>query len=365
MPYWDDGSGQSKSEYDAGGGLDQKGNRNDDSPKTSPKSPPTTKTLPPKKPKETKDNKVKSNFVESYFNYNPVARTVNKMSKSKFATNLNAKRRQKYLKNLKTEDIDAYNQIVGDLEKVNYVKRGVEEYGPPGKGAGRDIETFLDLDGDGVTDLGDEQALEILGPRYKNTLTFDNSGGGGGVGGGGGDNANILPYPINVQKPEEDVEPYNQFTYDENAFGPGGDSADVTRASYNFNQGGRAGKAEGGIMELRARRAFGGIMDRVTGRKAYGLGSIFKSVKKAASKVLKSPIGKAALLYAGGAYLGGSTMMGGAGGNFMSRMAPGQGNFARLFANKNNTGISQIFGGKGKFSKASFKVAVIEAGSDF
>jgi hypothetical protein len=46
-------------------------------------------------------------------------------------------------------------------------------------------------------------------------------------------------------------------------------------------------------MELRARRAFGGIMDRVTGRKAYGLGSIFKSVKKAASKVLSSDIGKA------------------------------------------------------------------------
>jgi hypothetical protein len=45
-------------------------------------------------------------------------------------------------------------------------------------------------------------------------------------------------------------------------------------------------------MELRARRAFGGIMDRVTGRKAYGLGSIFKSVKKAASKVLSSDIGK-------------------------------------------------------------------------
>jgi len=34
----------------------------------------------------------------------------------------------------------------------------------------------------------------------------------------------------------EDVEPYNQFTYDEDAFGLGGDSADVTRASYDFNQ---------------------------------------------------------------------------------------------------------------------------------
>ena len=142
-----------------------------------------------------------------------------------------------------------------------------------------------------------------------------------------------------------DYDGTNQFTYDENAFGPGGDSADVTRASYNFNKGGRAGKAEGGIMELRARRAFGGIMDRVTGRKAYGLGSIFKSVgkavsgvAKAAGKVLKSDIGKAALLYAGGAYLGGSTMMGGAGGSFKSRMQSPS-NLMNLFKNTKGRGI--------------------------
>jgi hypothetical protein len=63
-------------------------------------------------------------------------------------------------------------------------------------------------------------------------------------------------------------------------------------------------------MELRARRAFGGIMDRVTGRKAYGLGSIFKSVKKAASKVLSSDIGKAAIIGAGIYYGGGGNLFG-------------------------------------------------------
>ena len=41
-------------------------------------------------------------------------------------------------------------------------------------------------------------------------------------------------------------------------------------------------------------RAFGGIMDSSTGRRAYGLGSIFKKIGKAAKKVLKSPVGKAA-----------------------------------------------------------------------
>jgi len=114
----------------------------------------------------------------------------------------------------------------------------------------------------------------------------------------------------------EAVEPYNQFSYNEDAFGAGGDSADVTRASYDFNEGGRAG---GGIMGTRARRAFGGIMDRVTGRKAYGLGSIFKSVgkavkgvAKAAGKVLKSDAGKMALMAAGAYYTGGGMNFGGA-----------------------------------------------------
>ena len=52
-------------------------------------------------------------------------------------------------------------------------------------------------------------------------------------------------------------------------------------------------------------RAFGGIMDTATGRRGYFLGSIGKalgSVAKAAKKVFKSPIGKAALI--GGAMYG-------------------------------------------------------------
>ena len=47
--------------------------------------------------------------------------------------------------------------------------------------------------------------------------------------------------------------------------------------------------ADGG----RIGRAYGGIMDTDTGRRAYGFGSFFKSVKNAAKKVFKSPIGKA------------------------------------------------------------------------
>jgi hypothetical protein len=55
--------------------------------------------------------------------------------------------------------------------------------------------------------------------------------------------------------------------------------------------------AEGG----RVPAAFGGIMDSYTGRRAYGLGSMFKSIaripkkaKKPLRKLLQSPIGKLA-----------------------------------------------------------------------
>ena len=67
-----------------------------------------------------------------------------------------------------------------------------------------------------------------------------------------------------------------------------------------FNQGGRVPAA------------FGGIMDTATGRRAYGLGSIFKSVgkavkgvAKAAGKVLKSDVGKAAMIGLGAYYMPG------------------------------------------------------------
>ena len=75
-----------------------------------------------------------------------------------------------------------------------------------------------------------------------------------------------------------------------------------TMGIYNQNQYGfPTWAAEGG----RVPAAFGGIMDSSTGRRAYGLGSIFKKIGRAAKKVLKSDIGKAAIIAAGGYYLGG------------------------------------------------------------
>jgi hypothetical protein len=60
-----------------------------------------------------------------------------------------------------------------------------------------------------------------------------------------------------------------------------------------------------------------GVTQRFAGggevRQAYGLGKLVKKATRAVKKVLKSDIGKAALLYAGGTYLGGMEAFGGAG----------------------------------------------------
>ena len=82
--------------------------------------------------------------------------------------------------------------------------------------------------------------------------------------------------PITKKKEEEEVEEEEPF------------------------QLGLAFRADGG----RVGKAYGGSMGD-DGRRAYGLGSIFKKATKALKKVVKSPIGKAALMYYGGNFLSG------------------------------------------------------------
>ena len=80
----------------------------------------------------------------------------------------------------------------------------------------------------------------------------------------------------------------------------------------NMADGGIAGLAEGGMPYE------GGIMDFESARQMYGLGKLVKKITRSVKKVAKSPIGKAALLYAGTAGLGsiGSGLTG------FSRFAP-------------------------------------------
>jgi hypothetical protein len=101
--------------------------------------------------------------------------------------------------------------------------------------------------------------------------------------------------------------------------------------------------AEGGMMSPE-----GGIMDLETGRQMYFLGKLVKKATRAVKKVVKSPIGKAALLYAGGAGLAGL----GTGTSFMSNlMSP-----TSLFRNLATSGkgfLTGISGGALQFPGAA------------
>ncbi len=80
--------------------------------------------------------------------------------------------------------------------------------------------------------------------------------------------------------------------------------------------GGRIGLMEGGMPYE------GGIMDIESARQMYGLGKLVKKVTRSVKKIAKSPIGKAALLYAGTGALGNLAGGSGLGGMFKGFTSP-------------------------------------------
>ena len=116
----------------------------------------------------------------------------------------------------------------------------------------------------------------------------------------GGDNQPIkLPIiaqtPTDVESTPSDFDLYAALEGRE-AMRFGQNSFSSTGAMQRFAEGGRA-------------------------RQAYGLGGLIRKVGKAVKKVLKSDVGKAALLYGAGTYLGGTKFMGGDGTlSFMDRL---------------------------------------------
>ena len=97
-------------------------------------------------------------------------------------------------------------------------------------------------------------------------------------------------------------------------------------------------RAEGGIMNS---DVVGGEFDFESARQMYGLGKLVKKVTKTVKKIAKSPIGKAALLYAGTAGLGSL----GAGGGFGSLFKLGTYAPATVKANL-GTSFARFMGGK-------------------
>ena len=137
------------------------------------------------------------------------------------------------------------------------------------------------------------------------------------VGKGGGDDGGqpIYPYPYQTASVPEtdtptDVDPVTGFPVDPIRF-TGGISPvhDFTgiygQRTIPVKDGGRIGYAGGGIADL---------------RQGYFLGKLVKKITRGAKKVLKSPVGRMALLYGLGTIAGGSTAFGGAGGSWFSRL---------------------------------------------
>jgi len=119
-------------------------------------------------------------------------------------------------------------------------------------------------------------------------------------GGGGGGGEQYIPY----LPPEENDDVAEEKTFDYR-FGTGQNvGADVLRG-YVAN-GGRITRAGGGIMNAVPRQGY------FLGKIVKGVGKAVSGVAKAAGKVLKSDVGKMALL-AGGAYLAGGYLPGGGG----------------------------------------------------
>jgi hypothetical protein len=111
--------------------------------------------------------------------------------------------------------------------------------------------------------------------------------------GGGGDQPILTPYQEDVV--EDEVDP-NSLA---------GMLANRGLAYRFMADGGRAGFMGGGMPYE------GGIMDLESARQMYGLGKLVKKATGAIKKIIKSPVGKAALLYGLGSYGLGKGLFGG------------------------------------------------------
>jgi hypothetical protein len=158
------------------------------------------------------------------------------------------------------------------------------------------------------------QSYKNIVGGFPNTDPFVNTG--------GGDNQ-IIPRMQMIAEAPSDVE---SISSDFDLY-----------AALEGREGMRFGENPYGIMGVTQRFAEGGEV-----RQAYGLGKLVRKATKAVKKVLKSDVGKAALLYAGGTYLGGMKAFSGSGiGSRLKKF--GFQNFGgRLFNPTGTDGISNL-----------------------
>ena len=191
-----------------------------------------------------------------------------------------------------------------DFESLTQFDNGAfakyaKDRGSPGLSVSGDMSKV------GMKSVRRDQFGNPVKDMFGNTL-FDY---GDPIPGGGGGGQNLLPlnYGVGVGPVEEEKET-QEFVFDPSRFGAGAEAADVTRASYIFNRGGRVPRNMGGIMNAVPRQGY------FLGKIVKGVGKAIGSVADAAGKVLKSDVGKMALLAAGAYYapamFGGTTGFG-------------------------------------------------------
>jgi hypothetical protein len=199
----------------------------------------------------------------------------------------------------------------------------------------RDIENYIDRPTFGFTDAAKFniaplpikilQGLAGIFPSSGTPRTSVQP-----IGGGGGDGSQMQTVPLWAQLGfNSEAEYLASLPAQRKLLETETDDQDEgLRLAYRAN-GGRIGAAEGGIMDLE------------TGRQMYFLGKLVKKATRAVKKVVKSPIGKAALLYAATAGLGSLGAGGGLSSLFkLNTFAP-----ATVKANL-GTSFARLMGGK-------------------
>ncbi len=292
-------------------GTDAGGNVRDDNPFTGgdgAKGPP--QTIPKEKPKETDFQKFKRTF-----NPFPIATNlIDRISKSKLARINNAIQRQNYIDSLdlnNPKEKEEYDRIMNQLSGLGMdIIAGPKDLestmlsAPPSMLAKDPMTQFKTVDG--VSTLADEGVKDVLGQGYEDYLnrfetTEDRDG----------------PQSLDPCKgPNPPAYCFIGQRADENQ------EAAVTR-----NLAGLTPRIGGGIFNF-DNMADGGIagMDR----EAFLLGGIAKGLKKAVKgvkKLVKSPIGKAAILGAVGFGIPG-TQFGGIFGKGAASSFFGKGSFS-------------------------------------
>ena len=226
------------------------------------------------------------------FNYSPTSLAVKgiknlrtAIANSKIAEFMNAKQREAYLDSLTTDEQVAALEALGKI--------GIGTTNPMGidrnitRGTEKGILGTNIGGGQFITDpnLGSVEAKTALGQGYQDylddiTSRFDNTGD------SGGDTyvPPIIPQVTSTVDQEPELSELQKLL--------------ANRQAYRFMaDGGRAGFMGGGITDIDLVGGLAdGSMDEM-GRQMYGLGKLVKKATGAIKKIVKSPVGKAALAF--------------------------------------------------------------------